>query len=174
MNFMKFKLFLTFLMISAVTIAQKDIDVHKGEDYFIAYPKGWDLQKSDNKGVEFILFSRQQEADPFRENISLVIQEVKEGTSLESFIELTEAELRNVMKTSRVSANSFDKIKNRHELVYSVNVSAAYLKVKQHFYLKENKVYILTFTALQKSYDDYKKRANSILESFRFKPTPKN
>ncbi|WP_157811733.1 PsbP-related protein [Tenacibaculum sp. SZ-18] len=167
---MKERLFFTFFIISIALIGQKDIDIYKGDNYFIAYPKDWELKKSNKNGIQFILYSKEQAADPFRENISLVIQNVKEGTTLESQIELVEAELRNVMKTSKVTVNTFDKIKKRHEIVYSVNISAAYLKVKQHFYLNENKLYILTFTALQKSYDDYKKRANSILDSFKFKP----
>ena len=46
----------------------------------------------------FILFSSKQQTDPFRENISLVTQQVEEGMNMESYIELTEAQLRNMMK----------------------------------------------------------------------------
>ncbi|MFY7671658.1 PsbP-related protein [Tenacibaculum sp. MEBiC06402] len=169
---MKLKLSLLVVFISLCSFSQKDIDVFKSEDYFIEYPKKWDLQKSERKDVEFILFSPKQKTDPFRENISLVIQELKAEMTMESYIELTESQLRNMMTGSSVIENLYDKINERHVLVYAVSVSGAQLKVKQHFYKKGKKMYILTFTALKKSYDDYKRVADSILNKFKFIPTP--
>jgi serine/threonine-protein kinase len=167
---MKFTLSLLLVFISFIGVSQKKIDVYKSADYFIEYPKSWELQKPNKKGIEFILFSAKQKIDPFRENISLTTQVLEEGMTMESYIELTESQLRNMMKGVRVMENIYDKINNRHVLVYSVSISGAYLTVKQHFYLRNNKMYILTFTALKKSYDDYKKIANSVLNSFKFTP----
>ncbi|TCP26960.1 uncharacterized protein DUF1795 [Tenacibaculum skagerrakense] len=169
---MKFKLFLVLSIISIVSFGQKNnIDVYKTSEYFIEFPKSWELKKSEQKGVEFILFSSKQKVDPFRENISLVIQDLEKDMTLESYIEVTESQLRNMMKGTSVQENVYDKINQRHTLVYIVNISASYLKVKQHFYKRGNKMYTLTFTALQKSYDDYKKIADGVLNSFKFIPT---
>ncbi|CAL2094787.1 PsbP-related protein [Tenacibaculum sp. 190524A05c] len=169
---MKIRLSVLLLFLSIVSFGQKkDIQVHNTEKYFIEYPKSWSFELSENPSVEFILKTKEQKTDPFRENITLVIQDLKEkDMSLEEYIELTESQLRNMMKGSIVSENMYDKIKKRHVLVYSVNVSSAYLKVKQHFYKKGNQIYILTFTALKKSFEDYKRAADTVLNSFVFKP----
>ncbi|CAL2093401.1 conserved hypothetical protein [Tenacibaculum sp. 190524A05c] len=174
-EFMKIRLSVLLLFLSIVSFGQKkDIQVHNTKEYFIEYPKSWSLELSENPSVEFILKTKEQKTDPFRENITLVIQDLKEkDMSLEKYIELTESQLRNMMKGSAVVENVYDKIRKRHVLVYSVNVSSAYLKVKQHFYKKGTQVYILTFTALKKSYDDYKRIANTVLNSFVFKPERK-
>lgn len=169
---MKIKLSVLLLFLSIVSFGQKkDIQVHNTEKYFIEYPKSWSLELSENPSVEFILKTKEQKTDPFRENITLVIQDLKEkDMSLEQYIELTESQLRNMMKGAKVFENMYDKINKRHVLVYSVNVSTAYLKVKQHFYKKGSNIYILTFTALKKSYEDYKRAADNVLNSFDFKP----
>ncbi|CAL2093645.1 conserved exported hypothetical protein [Tenacibaculum sp. 190524A05c] len=169
---MKIRLSVLLLFLSIVSFGQKkDIQVHNTEKYFIEYPKSWSLELSENPSVEFILKTKEQKTDPFRENITLVIQDLKEkDMSLEQYIELTESQLRNMMKGAKVVENMYDKINKRHVLVYSVNVSTAYLKVKQHFYKKGSNIYILTFTALKKSYGDYKRAADNVLNSFDFKP----
>ena len=169
---MKIRLSVLLLFLSIVSFGQKkDIQVHNTEKYFIEYPKSWSLELSENPSVEFILKTKEQKTDPFRENITLVIQDLKEkDMSLEQYIELTESQLRNMMKGAKVVENMYDKINKRHVLVYSVNVSTAYLKVKQHFYKKGSNIYILTFTALKKSYEDYKRAADNVLNSFDFKP----
>ena len=164
-----FVLFISVFLNQQVLCQSDFIELDKGS-YRINYPKSWQLDTSGQMNTAFILFSELEENDIFSENINLLIQDLKGlKMDLKAFVELSEKQIKTMVVNSKIDKSI--TIKNEdstyHDIVWSGHVSGKNLKFKQYFFIKNEKAYVLTFTAHRTTYDAYLKIGNQIINSFK-------
>ncbi|WP_298902343.1 hypothetical protein [uncultured Psychroserpens sp.] len=159
---------LIFLLSINVTFCQEKWTNFENATYAIEYPESWTFDDSGQMQTTFFINSPLTEDDTFKENINLIIQNLKgQNINMKDYVELTQKQTKGMLDDGKIlESNGDDK---QHVMVLTGKVSGNALKFKQVLIFHQEVMYILTFSALEKSYDDYIKTGNTILNSFKLK-----
>ena len=170
---MKRTLTILILLSSYSGLAQDLSEEYTTDLYSIKYPASWIFSEDHAMGATFhILSPKDGASDVFNENVNLIIQDLT-GTNidLDAFVQLSEKQIEemigegNIVRSERFTSGSLEL----HKVVYSGEFNGFELKLIQHYQIKDEKAYILTFTAQKSAYDRYKSFGQGILNSFRWK-----
>ena len=166
----KLTIFIALLLINSNIQGQDIFKKYETNIFSIEYPENWRLDTTGRMNSSFILFSEIKKNDLFNENVNLTVQDLtNQGFTMDSYVDLSENQIKNMVKEGKVIKSFFNKEKNFHTLIWSGNVTGQILKFKQYFFLKNEKVYLLTLTSLPSTYDDYLEVGDKILNSFKLK-----
>lgn len=141
-------------------------------NYTISYPAAWQLDQSKAMGTTFILFASGATAGMFRENVNLLIQDLTGmGLDLDKYVQISEQQFKTLITDGNVLSSKRTKNDKTefHEITATGRQGVLHLKYKQRYWVLGNKAYVLTFTALQSTYDDYAVVADKVLGSFAVK-----
>lgn len=166
---------LSFLLILFICIfqikAQSNQKTLKGNDFQINYPDQWEVNQSGLMGSIFFIFSPLDDStDKFRENINLVKQDLSGiKMSLDDFVILSEKQLKTIITDVKIiQSKRITKNNNEHHLIILEGKQGFFhLKTMQYYWIKNNKAYILTFTAEIDKFDSYFSKAKKIMASFK-------
>jgi len=157
-----------FILINTLSCAQDNRKVLEKEDFSISYPSNLNLDDSGKEGTRFILTAdKDGEDDIFVENINLSTQKVGNITFNE-FIKKTEIEVSSVAKIVEKKVLNINGKK-----CFSLKITATQNGIDaiflQHYYIENQKVYVLTFSSEASVYNDYYDEMNEVLMSFEIK-----
>lgn len=152
--------------------SQNKTETYETEEYQIEYPIDWSLNFSKIGGMSFAVTSPlSSDEDKFSENINLIIQDLKGlNIDLNKYVSISKEQLSslpqgNVLESKRKNI----KGKEHHIIVFKGFLQEKKLKGKQLYFIKNEKAYVLTFTAMEKDYNLFIDVANKILNSFKLK-----
>jgi len=142
------------------------------DDYYIKYPEKWTVVENDMGAAFFLIAPKSNENDSFNENVNLIIQDLT-GTQidLDGYVQLSENQIKSTIKegtiirSERLKSGSWEIQK----IVYTGEINGFKLKLIQQCWVRNSKAYVLTFTAEQTAFEQYKLYGQQILNSFRFK-----
>jgi len=167
--------FLSFFLVQIsfaqeISTSAKENKTHATDQFEITYPSNWRLDLSHNMNTEFILFSElNNPVDIFRENISLIIQDMSENDlTMDDIVAMSEDQITMLITDAKV-LNSVRMQKNGveyHLFEYSGTQGTFKLHFLQHFYMIGDKSYVVTFSAETKAYEDFKAIGSEIMNSF--------
>jgi hypothetical protein len=143
-----------------------------GPEYEISYPPNWSADQSGVSGTSFILFGRNPNEGKFRENINLIIQDLKGlNFDLDRYAELSERQVRTLVNNLKFIESKRVKLNDDefHLVVYEGDQGQFQLKWKQYCWVEKDRAFILTFTSTRETYDLFINSADSILNSFKVK-----
>lgn len=168
---MKLQVIIMFLAIANLSFAQKNFKKHAKENIVINYPDNWRLDVSGQMNTEFILFSELEENDTFQENINLLKQDLKgQGFTMESYVKLSKNQIKKMVPNGKIIESKYVNDDQPHYvIIWTGFVSGNNLKFKQLFFLENESAYVLTFTTLPETFDQYIDLGNKILNSFKLK-----
>ena len=157
------------VFISIQTFSQ-DLKTVKTSDYEISYPSDLRFDDSKTRNTEFIIYTeKENESDLFLENINLLIQNVKEyKIDLNQYIKITEKQVKEngtLIESKRTNLNKSEV----HVLTYEANFSGKNLKFHQYILVKNEKAYVLTYTAEIDKFDVFFPEVIKIFNSFSIK-----
>ena len=137
--------------------------------YQVAYPEGWQLDQSGVAGTTFILFGRSAAEGKFRENINLLIQDLRGyNMNMDQYVKISEEQIATMLTNGSLleSKRLNDNNDERHLVIYAGEQGGHNLKWKQFYRISAEKAYVLSFTGTQDTYDDLIKMADEIMDSF--------
>jgi hypothetical protein len=141
--------------------------------YTIQYPDNWDLDKSGQNGTSFLILSKlTSTGDKFRENVNLLIQDLSgKNITLDKYVEISEGQVKSMIKNGKIlESKRLNSNKHEfHKMIYTGEQGMYSFKFEQYYWIKDNKVYILTFTCELNQFDSFKETGERILNSFKFK-----
>jgi hypothetical protein len=142
-------------------------------NFSVQYPTDWDLNDKGIMGTSFVILSQPDSAtDNFRENISLLIQNL-EGMNidLDKYTEISEGQLKTLATNLNLVENK--RIKNDsttyQKVVYAADQGVFRLKFEQYYWVIGPKAYVLTFTTTEATFDRYKAVGERMMNSFYIK-----
>lgn len=142
-------------------------------NFLIKYPKDWDLSKSEQMGMSFMLFSRlTNQQDVFRENVNLIIQDLKGlEIDLDAFTDISVKQIRTLMTNGTIIDNQRLNSNGREfqRIIYTGDQGSYNLKFEQFYWIKNEKAYVLTLTCEKEQFEAYKYIGEKILNSFKLK-----
>lgn len=147
--------------------------VHKNAVYEISYPPNWEMNTNGLMATDFLLFSPvEDEADLFRENVSLLVQDLTGyDLDLERYTKISEEQI-TMLVTNDILISSERKGTGDNayqKVIYSGEQGIYELQFEQYYWVRNDKAYVLTFTAEQSEFEKYRKDGEHVLESFKFK-----
>ncbi|SCQ19353.1 hypothetical protein TFUB4_00780 [Tannerella forsythia] len=135
------------------------------KDYTIRYPKDW-MRKTDVEGSEFFIYSPQTDADDqFRENISLVTENLKgTGYDLDQYVKAALKMLReNIIESKRIQRAGRDC----QMVVYTQNFPEKFTtKNELYIWVKNGKAYMLAFSYVIADDNPAQSAGREILRTF--------
>jgi hypothetical protein len=142
-------------------------------DYSIQYPDTFDLDKSGQMGMSFILLSKQtSQQDLFRENVNLLIQDLTgQNIDLDKYVEISEGQIKTMITDGNLieSKRLTDKNKEFQRVIYTGKQGQFDLKWQQFFWVVNKKAYVLTLTCEINQYDNYVSVGEEIMKTFMIK-----
>ncbi|MDJ0644759.1 MAG: PsbP-related protein [Flavobacteriaceae bacterium] len=166
----KISIFLITLFCLSFSSAQVDHQWNQieKESYSINYPSNWQLDTSGRNKTEFIILSKREENDPFRENVNLIIQDLSNHImNLESFVKLSEDVIKQTPSATIIESKKIENDgRTYHQIIWKGFISKQILKFKQLFFIKNNRAYTLTLTGREKEFENYLPIGDKILTSF--------
>ena len=171
---MKPLLILFFLASTLLAFSQTDtinqLDSFETKEYKIQYPLGSTLDTSKFMGMDFAIYLQKENGiNDFRENINLVSQDLNGQTiSLDEFARITEKQFKAMANDLKIYESKKMKLGNKEYYIdiYGMTQGVYKLKLEQYYFIKNNKVYILTFTTKIDTFDTFKNIGEEIMNSF--------
>lgn len=141
------------------------------DEFEISYPEGWTPDTSRREmGASVILLSdAENESDDFRENINVNIQDLsKQKMTVEQFAKISEAQISKMIQQVTIlrSEKVTDTPGRMWCMEFENSKAGEELRWKQYYYPKDDKMYVLTFTAKKSAYDKFHLLADKIMNSF--------
>ena len=176
---MRTLILLSFLLLTLSVSAQQTIDhsdtllkVSK-ERYSLGYPKSWTIDTSKQLGADLFIFSQKEsDTDKFRENVNVMIQDLKGfNINLDKFIEISEEQIKtmltnaNIIESKRMNNGNIEF----HKLIFSGVQGIFNLKTEQYYFQFNEKGFVITLTTEQNKFGNYKEIGETILKSFKLK-----
>lgn len=169
---MKLILFASLFFLNHLSFSQPGKQTIARNGYQIQYPTTWHLDTTGIMGAELFVFSPLTDtADKFSENVNLLIQDLKgQQIDLKAYKKISDDQFAQV-QDGKVEESAIIKAgtKEYFRATYSMTQQNIHLRVTSICYIKNEKAYLLTYTALANTYEQYKKVAEEILYSFSFK-----
>ncbi len=171
---------LIFLFLWLVTLslsAQQTIDnsdtllkVSK-ERYSLSYPKSWTIDTSKMFGMDLLLRSPKRDSlDDFIENLNIFVQDLHgQSYSLSKMGQESETQIKNMVTDVKIIESKLDSTASHqyYVLKYSGRQGKFLLTTIQHYYLKDDVGYALTFTIKNGKETDYVPISKKIFNSFK-------
>ncbi len=145
-----------------------------GEEFELSFPNEWVDATESNPNVTFVVVAPPDDkTDKFTENVSVVIQPLPDTINAKKFLKLTEDQMMQFLP-NHVMINKVVTKKNGIDCVkleYQLERDNKEMRYLQEAYVKNGKAYIVTFTAEQIIFREYRNTAQRILDSFKIKQT---
>jgi hypothetical protein len=145
-------------------------ELFSSSNFQIHYPKDWKLNQDGEFGTTFVLFRPKIDQLPeFLENVNLMIQDLSGyKLDLNGLVDVSLGQIAQISPAAEVSESL--RIKEDdveyHKITYSGVQNDIHLKWLQYYFVKDNKAYVLTYTALHDTFDDYIDTAVAIMNTF--------
>ena len=146
-------------------------DQYKNKEkwFSLTFPRDWTF-KENVYGSLVMFFSPVKEKSDVRENFGVAVQKLKAWTSILDSYGAFKKNLSYRMKDFWITTE--EDIKNWGEngkkIIYQVKEGDYKIKFEQIFFQKNQELYILTYTALNNTFDDYLPTVDGIIASFWF------
>jgi hypothetical protein len=171
---MKLKLSVLFLIAIQFVYCQvnrkNDLSILNKEEFKISYPTNLKLDESGKNGMIFILFTEKSNStDNFAENINLMIQDLSQlDINLDKYVQISEKQITDrgkLFESKRIKKNGTEY----QRLIYELYVNKFDLKFLQYYFVKNKKVYLLTFSCKKEEFEKYLKNIETVMKSFTLK-----
>ncbi len=168
-------LFALIMIIGSSSCSQEEWNKHSGDNYEISHPSSWIKQQ---KGTAFFFLSQKEnEKDLFQENVNVMVQDLsKQPMTLEDYTNLTKQQVKQAFGSSAIVSIKGLNFAGQQakEMVYIMPKNPMQgrnlnLKLRQVWFIKGNKAYLITYTAESSEYDNYLETAEGIFDSFKLR-----
>ena len=156
--------------------SEQSSNLYSSLDYNVSIqtPKGWILKENPQPGTQAsFMSSKEGEGDKFIENVGLQISDLsaKPDVTLDEIVKAwtdqSQSEFPDnfkVISEERTTLGGIEAVK----ITYQAKDQLSALKGLSLFALKDNKAYILNYSAEEKSFDKFLEGVNQIIDSFKF------
>jgi len=136
----------------------------KKDNYSIKVHQDWMVDLYPISEIDLYIYMDLE--DEFTENINLLIRDL--GTSNMTLDEIVKNERADLETLATIISSERIVLPNKEyqRIVMTSPFYGENLKFIQHYILKDSRVYVLTFTSLERDFNQYEKIAEQIMQSF--------
>jgi hypothetical protein len=162
---------LVLCFFTAATLAQKaTVKTLKKELFKIQYPHKWTIDTSGMMGSEFFIFSPVENVnDKFRENVSLIIQDISgQNIDLDKYAEISKEQINTMAGESTIhESKKMKKGKSEfYKMIYEFREESLKVKIEQYYFVTNSRAYVLTLATESTKFANFKSIGEGVLNSF--------
>ncbi len=167
----KFLYILAFVSLTYSSLLLSGDLTNINNDYSIQFPKEWEILKNVMDTDVIAIAPKIDPEDLFRENVNIIKATLDVPISPEEYYLINIKSLGNIL-------SDFDLEKSEDilvdgspakKIVFTHTIGVVNAKVLQYLILKDNKAYVLTFSADPMDFPNYLIKFEEIMQSFKFK-----
>lgn len=134
----------------------------------IKYPQEWTKTEGAMGTVVMFLSPKQNDTDPFQENLNIIVQPLPASTTLNVVTEETINQVKQLIQNATIIETTDTTLAGvpAYKLVYSGKMRDYTLKWMQIWAVKNNIMYSITYTAEIDSYSYYLDVIQKMIDSF--------
>lgn len=147
----------------------KGYKAYETESTWVMYPEGWSLDTSSVDSEFFIYSPLVESSDIFQENINLTTEKLPNNSITAEYY------IKRALEMIKTSFGEVDVLENKERkgnfgtyrtIIYTGTMSGMKLKWKQSVYVKNSTAYIISYTSLDDTYDEFVEISNKVMNSF--------
>ncbi|WP_405610855.1 hypothetical protein [Polaribacter sp. Asnod1-A03] len=154
-----------FLLLMFSNCFQSDYLVYNdiNNNYSLKYEKIWIKKVIDNNPFFFI----KNDKSKFRTNVNILVQNLSNNPlNLKEYHEITLNQIENSIGSTNILSKKNTRVGEieAKELIYKIPKSIQNphnLKIKQIYFIKENKAVLITYTSISNNFDIYLQSADT-------------
>jgi len=135
----------------------------------IGYPSDWTKSEQFMGSVVAFLSPTESTSDIFRENLNVIVQDLStQPMTLDEYTELSVSQIKQFFTDANITDSSATTLDGNpaHKVVYTGKQGQYNLKWMQVWVVKENKAYIISYTAEVNKYPDFLGTIQQMINSF--------
>jgi serine/threonine protein kinase len=139
------------------------------QGFRVDYPRNWSKQNRDDfLATGAVFFSPlENDADQFKEQVSVLVEDLSSDLPLSEYTRQSLAEIRQLSDPNIGEAKVVAMGANEgRQIIYQGEENGNPVQRMQTWSVNGNRAYVITYTAVPKSYDDYLPTVEKIIESF--------
>lgn len=158
-----------FLILIFNTLGYSQSDTLKTDSYTIIIPEGWKIKEGCLPGDCSLLAPHDNFEDTFLENINIVVAKAPaKNYPVKKYADFSVGYLPSVIENFEVIDRK--PIANNGEYVIYQGIKSDFKQTwKQYYFIKNEGLYIITFTAETDRFDEYINKIQANLDSFQIK-----
>lgn len=146
-------------------------ETYRNEEYRfeIKYPSNWIKKEQVMGSVVVFLSPRESASDIFQENLNVMIQDLStQPMTPEEYLDLSLNQIRQITDSNIIDLSETTLVNSpAHKIVYTGKYNQHNLKWMQVWTIKNNKAYIITYTAEIDKYSDFLEIIQKMINSFK-------
>jgi eukaryotic-like serine/threonine-protein kinase len=150
---------------------EANLALYENADYGfkVDYPEAWSQQNRDDffaTGVTFFA-PLENNSDQFKERVSVFVENLSDDISLAQYTEESIAEVKKLSDPNVEEAKAINLGENQgRQIIYTGEENGSSVQKMQVWSVQNERVYIVTYTALPDSYNNYLPTIEKMIESF--------
>lgn len=134
------------------------------------YPKNWKSQNIEDRftgDVAKFFLPQNNDSNSFKPEVSVEMEDLKKPISLPDYTNLKVNQITRYLKNPRRNESHPAKLANlpAHEVIYTGKQEQYNVKRMAVWAVKDNKAYIVTYTAEESQYDAFLETAQAMINS---------
>ncbi len=147
-------------------------EIYENSDFDIAidYPSDWDVSEQVPGAIVAFLSPIESDSDIFRENLNIILQDLSDNPmTLDEYTALSLKQAEQLLTDFKLIESNAAALAGNpaHKIIYTATQGQYNLKVMQSYTIKNDVVYLLTYTAEVDGYQISLETAQQIIDSFR-------
>ncbi len=160
----------TLVFAKSQTAPQEEHKEYSNSLFRIVYPASWQIDDSKKLGAELFVFSPiEGPSDTFRENVNVLIQDLTgQNIDLAKYKKITDDQLKDLGAAVKVYESVVEKSKSGkyYRISYEMTQGLNHMRVQSKCFIKNEKAYLVTFTAAFDQYEKYAAAGTAMVNSF--------
>ena len=141
------------------------------DGFSIAFPPDWERQEGLMGSAVNARSPAEGEADPFRENVTVVVERIPPGMALATYVDLNLANLQKVLAEGE-AVEAADATIGGHparRIVYTLAIGKLRVRNAVYLLVSGGRGYAVTCSALPETFDRYEERFAEVVGTLRLK-----
>ncbi|MFM2314296.1 MAG: hypothetical protein RLZZ04_3572 [Cyanobacteriota bacterium] len=139
------------------------------QGFRVDYPQNWSKENRDDFWATGVVFSSplENDADQFKEQVSVLVEDLPQKLALAEYTEQSLAEIKQLSDPTIGKAQSITLGTNEgRQIIYHGEENGNTVQRMQTWSVNGNRAYVITYTAIPESYDDYLPTVEKMIKSF--------
>lgn len=135
----------------------------------VDYPQNWSKQNRDDFLATGVVFFSplENDADQFKEQVSVLVENLSTDLPLSDYTKLSLLQIKQLSDPNIGEAQVVAMGANEgRQIIYQGEENGSHVKRMQTWSVNGNRAYLITYTALPESFDDYLPTVEKMIQSF--------
>jgi eukaryotic-like serine/threonine-protein kinase len=150
-------------------IIKMSLYANYNQGFRVDYPQNWSKENREDFWATGVVFSSplENDTDQFKEQVSVLVEDLPQNLALAEYTQQSLAEIKQLSDPTIGNAQSIVLgSKEGRQIIYQGEENGRTVQRMQTWSIDGSRAYVITYTAIPESYDDYLPTVERMIKSF--------